>query len=69
MKGGLYIVSRIIPRQQGIELAMIRILENLDHDKESDSPRSNPENDLCYHDTLVAEDEDTYIYDNREHGL
>jgi hypothetical protein len=69
MKGGLYIVLQIIPRQQGIELAIIRILESLDYNEESDSPRSNPKNDLYYYNALVAEDKDTYIYNDREHGL
>ena len=69
VKGGLYIVSWIIPGQQGIELAMIGMLESLDHDEESDSTIPNSENDLCCHDALVAEDEDTHMHDNGEHGM
>lgn len=69
VKGGLYIVSRIIPGRQGIELAMIGMLESLDHDEESESPISNSENDLCCHDALVAEDEDTHMHDDGEHGM
>ena len=69
VKGGLYIVSRIIPGRQGIELAMIRILKSLDHNEELDSPISNSENDLYYYNVLVAEDKDTYIYNNREYRI
>jgi hypothetical protein len=69
VKGGLYIISRIIPGRQGIELAIIGILESLNYNEESDSPIPNSKNDLYCYNALIAEDEDTYIYNDREHGI
>lgn len=70
VKNGLYIVSRIIPGAQGIESAMIGILEGMANDRDpstNDLNQSNPEH--CPHSAFVTDDADIHIHEDNEHGM
>jgi Reverse transcriptase (RNA-dependent DNA polymerase)/gag-polypeptide of LTR copia-type len=67
VKGGLYIVSRIIPGKQGIESAMIGMLNDLDEIRRE--PVLPLQTEVCCHTGLAADVEDIHMHDNEDHGL
>jgi Reverse transcriptase (RNA-dependent DNA polymerase) len=72
VKEGLYIVSRIIPGAQGIESAMISMLEGMNNTKESFGSNSMYDattEDLCCHSALASDDTDVYMHNDNTPGM
>ena len=79
VKGGLYIVSRIIPGKQGIESAMIGMLEGLDNNNSTEKSvvsyqkaeiiMASDDNEPCCQNALAAVEEDVHMHDSEKHGM